>query len=358
MRILFIGKRHYTNKDALRERFGRIYQLPMQWHESGKNVALHLIDYHGDAEEQSSIDGFPVRSHPVGRIASLLSLRQIGDELQPDIVVASGDCLVGLLGLHVARRTNARFVFDIYDDYRTFGANRVFLGWDAMAFLCRRASLVTYASQVMRGRHRYECASAIVPNGIDATRFAPIPVGDARDLLNLPAQDLFVGYFGTMAAEHGVGVLIDAIQNLRLEFPNLRLLICGKRPPATHFEQEWIIYRGVVPHTDIPTYLSACNVLALPYLHSAFLDAASSCKIAEYLACSRPIVATRTPNFVENFPEQAFQLDALLSEPGNVASLADAIRHQLINPLIVDPPSHITWQDIAARAAECFDTIA
>ena len=29
--ILFLGKRFYTNKDALQERFGRIFHLPMEW---------------------------------------------------------------------------------------------------------------------------------------------------------------------------------------------------------------------------------------------------------------------------------------------------------------------------------------
>ena len=30
-RILFLGKRFFTNKDALLERFGRVYQLPSIW---------------------------------------------------------------------------------------------------------------------------------------------------------------------------------------------------------------------------------------------------------------------------------------------------------------------------------------
>ena len=45
MRILFLGKRHYTNKDALAERFGRIYQLPRYWAAAGHDVRLRLLEY-------------------------------------------------------------------------------------------------------------------------------------------------------------------------------------------------------------------------------------------------------------------------------------------------------------------------
>jgi hypothetical protein len=38
LRILFLGKRYYTRRDALCERFGRIYQLPLQWHRAGNTA--------------------------------------------------------------------------------------------------------------------------------------------------------------------------------------------------------------------------------------------------------------------------------------------------------------------------------
>ena len=40
MSVLFIGKRYYTNRDALAERYGRIYQLPWNWANAG--VHTHL----------------------------------------------------------------------------------------------------------------------------------------------------------------------------------------------------------------------------------------------------------------------------------------------------------------------------
>lgn len=44
--ILFLSKRFYTNKDAWKERFGRIFRLPLEWSKSGEDVLLWLLDDH------------------------------------------------------------------------------------------------------------------------------------------------------------------------------------------------------------------------------------------------------------------------------------------------------------------------
>jgi glycosyltransferase involved in cell wall biosynthesis len=349
MRILFLGKRRYTNQDSLAQRFGRIRWLPLLWHQAGHSVHLVLLDYHGYRREVSTDDGFTVQSLPAFRLDSVVHLSASAKALQPDIVLASGDCFLGLLGQYLARRTGAKFVFDVYDDYSTFGAYRVFMGWDALRFLCRCADLVMYASRAIADQHKFDSSWCVVPNGIDGTEFAPVPMSEARAKLGLPESGRLVGYFGSMTGEHGVGVLIRAVQKLRIQQSDVRLLLCGRQHPSTPVTGEGVLYRGMVPHGMIPNYLNACDVLALPYLRGAFMDSASSCKIAEYLFCRRPIVATRTPNFVQNFPEQARQLDALLVPPGDADALAGSIQRQLDDPVIAQPPDEMTWQEIASR---------
>jgi phosphoribosylcarboxyaminoimidazole (NCAIR) mutase len=70
--------------------------------------------------------------------------------------------------------------------------------------------------------------------------------------------------------------------------------------------------------------------------------------------CQRPIAATRTPNFVQNFPEQAKHLDALLAEPGDSNALATSIDRQLRDPVVVGPPDGMTWQSIASHCLAHF----
>lgn len=349
MRILFLGKRHYTNQDTLSQRFGRIYRLPLSWHRAGHEVHLVLLDYHGTSRLVSGKDGFAAQSLPAFDPRSVAHLSAAMKAIQPEIVVASGDCFTGLLGHWLTRGTDTRFVFDVYDDYRTFGAYRLFIGWDALGFLCGRADMVTYASRAMADGHDFDNPAVVVPNGVDDSTFTPASLSEARARLRLPATGELVGYFGSMTPEHGVSVLLQALEKLAPRRPDLRLLLCGKQHPSTPITGERVLYRGMVPHEMIPGYLNASNVLALPYLHGDFLDNASSCKIAEYLFCQRPIVATRTPNFLQNFPDQARELDPVVVLPGDVEALSAAIERQLEDPLIAEPPGDMTWQAIAER---------
>ena len=45
MRIYLICKRYYTNKDLIKERFGRLYHLPKEWAANGAEVWVNAIDY-------------------------------------------------------------------------------------------------------------------------------------------------------------------------------------------------------------------------------------------------------------------------------------------------------------------------
>ncbi len=96
--ILFLGKRFYTNKDALEERFGRIFHLPREWAKAGHSVFLWLIDYHSRKPERRLLDGMEIASTPFLSAAMLKSALGVVMRVRPKVVVASGDCYIGLLG--------------------------------------------------------------------------------------------------------------------------------------------------------------------------------------------------------------------------------------------------------------------
>jgi hypothetical protein len=141
MSSLVIGKRFYTNKDTLEERFGRIFNLPFEWTRAGRDTSLWLVDYHGKAARQERVGALPVHSTPV---FSLSALRRLASCIasRPRVVVATGDCYIGLLGWLVARVSGASFVFDVYDKYDEFAGYVRPLGWDLYGFIRRRADAI------------------------------------------------------------------------------------------------------------------------------------------------------------------------------------------------------------------------
>lgn len=353
MRVQFIGKRRYTNRDALEERYGRIYQLPLHWSRQGVQTHLWLIDYHGHRRARRDdgtlrVDSTPIRSWAL----AFKALSTIGSGLRhraPTHLVASGDAYIGLLGWLLARLTGACFIFDVYDKYDEFAGYRKPFGWDLFGFLLRRADQCWFASRRLLAQLGDTArGDLLVMNGIDTDRFKPLDMHEARKRLGLPDTALLVGYFGGLNAERGVPDLIEAVQTLCTNGAVIELVLAGKVLETVQLESPNVRYLGNLAHEEIPWALSAVNVVAVPYRRSAFLDAASSIKFGEIMACSRPMVATRTPNLLDNFPEQAARLDEYLVPPERPDALAHAIGRQLQDQKIEPPPGGMEWTAIAS----------
>lgn len=358
MSVLFIGKRFYTNRDALRERYGRIHQLPWQWAQAGICTRLWLVDYH-TRETVSERDGaLEVVSTSVRNSAMIHRYRaevRSGRQAsaKPSVVVASGDCYIGLLAYRLAKRLGARFVFDVYDKYDEFGGYRRVPGFDPFSFLLRRAHARLFASRALMVQVGVDPNhDFLAPNGIDAQRFRPLDKTVSRHVHGLLDDGTtLVGYFGGMTPDRGVDDLIAAVRKLRADGLAIELVLGGKARAEMDLAAPGVRYLGNVPYESMPSLLASCDLLAVPYRRSAFMDAGASNKIAEAIACARPLVLTRTPNFLANFPEQAVALQDVLADPGSVDGLAAAIIKQSERQLLVEMPQGFDWRAIAATLA-------
>lgn len=351
MTVLFIGKRFYTNRDALSERFGRIWNLPWHWSRQGVSTRLWLVDYHTRKADKASVQGLEVWSTPVWRLDFLSAWRGLlaAGGRNVDVVVASGDCYVGLLGSQVARSLGARFVFDVYDKYDEFGAYMRVPGFDPFDYLLRRSDAVLFASQAMMDR--CEAATApkyLVPNGVDYGHFQPLDTARNRERFSVSSDFMNIGYFGSFTPDRGVADLLAAVAGIRARGVLMDVVLAGREEGFSVPRHSWIHYLGNLAYKDVPAAMACCELLALPYRHSEYLDMASSCKVAEYIAVQKPIVATDTPNFRVNFPEQFDELSDLVASPGNPKDLERAIMRQSVERRLVKRSERFSWESIAA----------
>lgn len=347
-RILFIGKRFYTNRDALTEKYGRIYQLPYHWACSGVDVRLWLIDYHSTKRIMTQDGNLKIISSPVktGSVFKQYWLES-NKSNKPDVIVASGDCYIGLLAYRLAKKIKAKFVFDVYDKYDEFGGYIKPLKFDLFSFLLKKSDLRMFASQALLKKLGAVSKDIILINGIDRNLFRNINKENARKRLNIHTENKVIGYFGSMEPDRGVADLIQAIKILRSRSVSVELLLGGKADPSLDLKQSGICYLGNVPFSEISYALAACDILAIPYRRSPFMDAGASNKIAEAIACERPIIATKSPNLYANFNNQAVELQEYLAEPSNPESLARSIEKQLTDQKLTSKPNNIYWEDIA-----------
>jgi hypothetical protein len=147
----------------------------------------------------------------------------------------------------------------------------------------------------------------------------------------------------TVIEQRGINTLLQAFEEIRRSLPSTRLLLAGRTSSDTQLIDPGVDYRGFVSQKEVPTLISACDVVVIPYTKDPLIDATNACKISEYLACGVPVVTTRVSNMAEIFPNTP----QILAEPGNATSLSTAITFQLNNRIIF-PLSHSRpWSELA-----------
>lgn len=344
MDVLFIGKRFYTNRDAYNEKFGRIYQIP-HYISQKKTTHLWLIDYHTRKINRSNDQQLEITTTPV---FSLMFLYMIFKMIfkRPKLIIASGDCYIGLLGLVLSRVIRSKFIFDVYDKYDTFAGYRNLFGINLYQLLLKTSDMCLFPSLRLLNETDYICKKTFfMPNGIDESLFYPKDKRKARQTFELKNNDLYIGYFGSMEIERGIDDLIQATKLVRKTGIDLKILIGGTKRLDLNLDDAFIHYLGNIPFNTVSTAMSCCDLLALPYRKSSLMDNGSSCKIAEYLALHIPIVSTNNPNLVSNF--NLTEKDILmLAKCSNPHSYAQVILKQLKNPYYFQTKQDYNWSTI------------
>jgi glycosyltransferase-like protein len=214
-------------------------------------------------------------------------------------------------------------------------------------------------------REGWGIAATVIPNGVDAARFAAAsgPAMAAERARWQGRLGRYVLAVGGIEPRKGSLDLLEAFALLRRTHPDLRLVIAGGetlfdyRPYRAAWESRAAVLGiepavlGPVPHDDLPSLVAAAAVFAFPSTVEGFGLAAM-----EALAASVPLVTRDLPVLREVFG------DAALFGAGPPA-LAGALRDALDRP---DPArlaaghalaTRHTWQAAARRHLELYRSL-
>jgi glycosyltransferase involved in cell wall biosynthesis len=200
----------------------------------------------------------------------------------------------------------------------------------------RCASLVTVVSEPMR-RMAIDAGAAaerviIVPNGVDVERFSPnVPWHPIRTQRQWE-ETVIVGFVGTFDQWHGADVLAHAFAIVSARVPHVRAIFVGDGAMFGHVVEiiervglaDRVAFVGRVPHAEVPAYLSACDILAVPTIPNPdgteFFG--SPTKLFEYMAMGKAIVASPLGQVRDIISDGE---NGIWCEPGNPTSLAESI---------------------------------
>jgi glycosyltransferase involved in cell wall biosynthesis len=203
------------------------------------------------------------------------------------------------------------------------------------------------------------------PNGVDPRQFRPEVDRDRIRARFGFDSDVVVGFSGTFGLWHGIPTLAAAIPRVLEREPNARFLLLGEGPLATlvdHFGDR-VTRTGLVPHSDMPAYLAACDILLSP--HGLQADGGeffgSPTKLYEYMAAGRPIVASAVGQIADVLEHER---TALLVAPDNTEALCNAVQRLIDDPCLrsrlglaarEQVMAHHTWQQNAERLLASLD---
>ena len=190
-------------------------------------------------------------------------------------------------------------------------------------------------------RERFGCISQkveVITNGVNIDMFHPIRdetlVSHWKQKLKISSEEKVVVFVGNLAPWQGVDDLIRVAPSLRTKLKGIKFLIVGDGVLGKSLEDEVqrlglsdsFLFTGMVEHDQIPFYINMADVCVV--LKKRLKSGYSPIKVYEYMACAKPVIASRVEGleFIES------EGVGRLVEPGDTICF-----ERLMLDLLLDP---------------------
>jgi len=196
-------------------------------------------------------------------------------------------------------------------------------------FAFQNAQCVTVVSQSLKKNiEQYHIKSnfMVIPNAVDLTQF----YYDQSKTIHDPPKIIFVG---SLIPRKGLDFLLPALE--RIKDRPWKLDIIGDGPSKFKYEElskslnlnSRIRFLGYQAHASVSEFMRQADLIV-----SSSLSENQPCVLLEAQACGLPIIGTN----VGGIPEIIYPGSGWLAQPGDIASLANALSIALEQILIID----------------------
>src|SRR5579871_2078162 len=201
----------------------------------------------------------------------------------------------------------------------------------------------------------------IIPNGVDLHRFSIL----AEPLPQFVDGKLNILYMGRIEPRKGLKYLLQAIPQIRAQYPNTRFIIGSDGPKRAYYEEQvrrygWpdVVFVGRVPDEQLPRYYASCDLFCAPSTGSE----SQGVVLLEAMASSKPVVASDIDGYRDVIQNEE---DGILVAPRNSAALARAICTLLGNADLRatmgergrEHAGDFSWPRIASRISDYYQEL-
>lgn len=156
----------------------------------------------------------------------------------------------------------------------------------------------------------------VFPNAIDDSIFHLLDKNECRNKLNYLHDDFIIAFVGRFYDRKGVKRVSDAIKHINDS--HIKSIFIGTNNPGETMQPDCdgILFKGKLPHDDIPIYLNSADIFVLPTLAEG-----CSNSIVEAMACGLPIISSDLP-FNYDILNSG---NSILVNPNDIDAIAAAI---------------------------------
>ncbi len=254
--------------------------------------------------------------------------------LSIDVFHAQHPFLLGPTARRLARRPRRPLIFTYHTRYEKYAhyvpLQRTLVEAAAVRLSTRfaaRATAVIAPSAVIRDEllsRGVRSPIAVVPTGIDLSRFCPGDRPAARRAVGLAADERVLLYVGRLDREKSVERILLSFDRIASTVPRARLLLIGQGTQAEALRRlagslpiaDRIQFLGLRAHADLPVWYQAADLFVF-----ASETETQGLVLAEAAACGLPAVAVASPGCEEVVQDGASGL-LTKAEPAALAEAA------------------------------------
>src|SRR5471032_500363 len=276
-------------------------------------------------------------------------LRQLAQQLKPDILHAHSPALNAIAALSVGRALGIPVVYEVRAFWEDAAADhgssrpgglRYRLTRALEDHALRRADAIT---TICEGLRRDLCQRGVppqkitvIPNAVDAASFQGSENAALVSALGLQGHTV-IGFIGSFYAYEGLALLLRAMPRMLAAQPTLRLLLAGGGPQeqaliALARELDivnQVIFAGRVPHSQVAAYYQMIDVLVYPRLPMRLTELVTPLKPLEAMAQGCLVAASDVGGHRELITHGQ---TGMLFRAGDANALAQTVLSLLLTP--------------------------
>lgn len=297
--------------------------------------------------------------------------RQIS-EFKPSLIVGLG-ILNTYIAMRLAKKFRIPFVYYLIDALHTLipvGGIRAF-GKVVESRTLRASDLILVINRQLRdyviGLGADSNKIIVLGAGVDTERLNPKTSGDAiRAKYGIEKDEVVLLFMGWLYTFSGIREVASSLIKHDGN-PRLRLMVLGKGELYSELLDlrnnvigDRLILINWQPYEKVPDFIAASDICLLPAHNNEVMRNIVPIKMYEYMACSKPVIATRLPGIVKEFGEDNGVI--YVDHPDQVLSLVKELStdRDKLSELGFRAASYVhrrSWQNLTNRFEEILNEL-